>query len=374
MARPDSPDTEPTPAHMRREIDRAARAQGFDAVGFARPDDVAGAGDDLARFVALGHHGTMGWMQERLHHRRRPANLWPDVGSVVAVGLNYGPDTDPRALLAHGDRGVISVYARGKDYHDVVKKRLKALARAIHPLVGPLKVFVDTAPVMEKPLAAAAGLGWQGKHTNLVSTELGSWLFLGIVYLERDVLADRPEGSAGGPGHEDRCGSCRACLDVCPTDAFTGPYRIDARRCISYLTIEHRGPIPLEFRAAMGNRIYGCDDCLAVCPWNKFARRAGEAAFHARAELAAPKLADLADLDDAAFRQVFSGSPIKRIGRNAFVRNVLIAIGNSGDEEFLPRAQALSADPDPVVADAARWAVARLKGDMALYEPMDAVE
>ncbi|MBX9700760.1 MAG: tRNA epoxyqueuosine(34) reductase QueG, partial [Acetobacteraceae bacterium] len=272
---------------------------------------------------------------------------------VIALGLTYAPGTDPLAALARRDRGTISVYAQGRDYHDVVKSRLKALGRWMHARFGhDLKVFVDTAPVMEKPLAQRAGLGWQGKHTNLVSRAHGSWLFLGEIYTTLALPPDAPE--------RDHCGSCRACLSICPTDAFPAPYRLDARRCISYLTIEHRGPIPEEFRAAMGNRIYGCDDCLAVCPWNKFARAHEEPAFAPRAGLTAPKLAALAALDDAAFRALFSGSAVKRIGRDRFVRNVAIAIGNSGDPALRTTAQGLAEDPDPVVAEAARWAAARL--------------
>jgi epoxyqueuosine reductase len=273
---------------------------------------------------------------------------------VIALGLSYAPEADPLESLAWQDRATISVYARNRDYHDMVKKRLKALARWIVAQYADagVKVFVDTAPVMEKPLAQQAGLGWQGKHTNLVSRTHGSWLFLGEIYTTLNLSPDVPE--------IDHCGSCTRCLDICPTKAFPSPYRLDARRCISYLTIEHHGPIPEEFRKPIGNRIYGCDDCLAVCPWNKFAATHQEPAFAPRAELTAPKLADLAALDDAAFRALFSGSPIKRIGRNRFVRNVLIAIGNSGDPSLQETAQALCADADPVVAEAAAWATAQL--------------
>jgi epoxyqueuosine reductase len=281
--------------------------------------------------------------------------LWPEATSVIALGVNYGPESDPLDVLAQRDRGAISVYAQNRDYHDLVKKRLKALARWMTERWPdkPLKLFVDTAPVMEKPLAQQAGLGWQGKHTNLVSRGFGSWLFLGEIFTSLDLAPDHAE--------VDHCGSCDACLRACPTDAFPAPYRLDARRCISYLTIEHRGPIPEELRPKMGNRIYGCDDCLAVCPWNKFARAHAEPAFAPRAELTAPKLAELALLDDAAFRAMFSGSPIKRIGRDRFVRNVLTAIGNSGVPALRATAQALAEDPDPVVADAARWAATRLE-------------
>jgi epoxyqueuosine reductase len=305
-------------------------------------------------------HGQMGWMAERAHHRRSPQALWPEARRVIALGMSYAPAGDPLALAGHGDRARISVYAQGADYHDVVKKALKALARwlvdeAAKRGLGEadVKVFVDTAPVMEKPLAAAAGLGWQGRHTNLVSREHGSWLFLGAIYTTLEIPLDAPA--------QDRCGSCRACQDACPTAAFPKPYRLDARRCISYLTIEHKGPIPEEFRVAMGNRIYGCDDCLAVCPWNKFADRSrAMQAFRPRAELAAPRLADLLALDDAGFRSLFAGSPIKRIGRDRFVRNCLIAAGNSGDLGLREQVEALRADPDPVVAEAAQWAAARL--------------
>ena len=293
-------------------------------------------------------------MAARTHWRGAPDVLWPEARSVIMLADPYSPDGDPMALLQEPDRGVISVYARGRDYHDVVKKRLKALGRwLIDAGGGEIKVFVDTAPVMEKPLAAAAGLGWQGKHTNLVSRGIDNWFFLGAVFT---TLALEPD-----PPGADHCGSCRACLDVCPTDAFPAPYRLDARRCISYLTIEHKGPVDPELRPMMGNRIYGCDDCLAVCPWNKFAAEARDMAYAARAELQRPKLNELVALDDAGFRSVFAGSPIKRIGRDRFVRNVLYAIGNSGDTSMLDRVQALTADPDPVVADAAVWAAEQLR-------------
>jgi epoxyqueuosine reductase len=327
---------------------------GFDAVGFARAHLAEEARARLTRFLADGMHGGMGWLEARAEQRAHPQSLWPEAVSVISLGLNYAPEEDPLATLAQRDRATVSVYARNRDYHDVVKKRLKALGQwMVHRFKGTeLKVFVDTAPVMEKPLAQQAGLGWQGKHTNLVSRTHGSWLFLGEIFCTLDLAPDEAE--------RDHCGSCDACLRACPTDAFPAPYRLDARRCISYLTIEHHGPIPLEFRARMGNRIYGCDDCLAVCPWNKFAAAHSEPAFAPRAALNAPKLAELAKLDDAAFRLLFSGSPIKRIGRNRFVRNVLVAIGNSRDPALLPVAQGLCEDPDPVVADCARWAVERL--------------
>ena len=329
---------------------------GFDAVGFARAHLGAEVRERLAAFLDAGMHGEMGWMAERAEQRAHPRALWPEAVSVVCLGMSYAPDDDPLASLALPDRGTVSVYARNRDYHDVVKKRLKVLARwmaARFPEAG-VKVFVDTAPVSEKPLAGEAGLGWQGKHTNLVSRAHGSWLFLGEVFTTLDLEPD-----AAAP---DRCGSCERCLRACPTDAFLGPRRLDARRCISYLTIEHRGPVPPELRAKLGNRIYGCDDCLAACPWNKFAQHPAEPAFRAREDLRAPGLAALAALDDTAFRQHFSGSPIKRIGRNRFVRNVLYAIGNSADASLLAAARPHRDDPDPVVADAARWAVARLEG------------
>ena len=347
---------------LKAEIRAEALRLGFHACGFA---DAAAAwpnGEWLADFVADGFHGDMGWMEETLERRRHPTAMWTDARSAVVLGLNYGPEHDPLAALEQPDRAAISVYAQGGDYHDVVKRNLKALARWLvaetpsdHPM--DLKVFVDTAPVMEKPLAAAAGLGWQGKHTNLVSRTEGSWLFLGAIYTTLELAA-----FGGEEAHErDRCGSCDACQRACPTDAFPAPYRLDARRCISYLTIEHAGPIPLEFRESIGNRIYGCDDCLAVCPWNKFAEAAhANRAFRPRAELASPALADLLALDDAAFRQVFSGSPIKRIGRDRMMRNCLIAAGNSGDTALRAPVARLLDDPNAVVAEAAGWALARL--------------
>lgn len=320
------------------------------------PTDIPQAAERLARFVELGHHGSMAWMQDRMAWRGNPAALWPEARSVIMLAESYAPKHDPLDILNHPDRAGISVYAQNRDYHDVVKKRLKRLGRWLidQDSDAEIKVFVDTAPVMEKPLGAAAGLGWQGKHTNLVSRDLGSWFFLGAIFTTVDLPKDTPE--------TDHCGSCTACLDVCPTDAFPEPYQLDARRCISYLTIEHAGPVNEELRGKLGNRIYGCDDCLAVCPWNKFAQDAQEIGYHARAELQAPKLAELAQLDDAAFRTLFSKNPIKRIGRNRFVRNVLYAIGNSDDAALLPSAQALTQDADAVVVDAAQWAVAKLEG------------
>ncbi|MES2336674.1 MAG: tRNA epoxyqueuosine(34) reductase QueG [Pseudomonadota bacterium] len=333
-----------------------AAEHGFAAVGIARADAAPAAGARLREWLADGAHGSMIWMEERAHHRESPAGLWPEVRSVIALGMSYAPGIDPLALDGVGDRGRVSVYAQGSDYHDVVKRALKAVARWLVAAApgADVKVFVDTAPVMEKPLSEAAGLGWQGKHTNLVSRDHGSWLFLGAIYTTLDLSADTPG--------RDSCGSCDACQRACPTNAFPAPYRLDARRCISYLTIEHRGPIPHEFRARMGNRIYGCDDCLSVCPWNKFAASAAaNLAFQPRAELMAPRLADLLALDDAAFRQVFAGSPIKRIGRDRLVRNCLIAAGNSGDAALVEPVRQLLDDADPVVAEAARWALARLK-------------
>ncbi len=332
-----------------------ALALGFDAVGIARASLAPEVRARLADFLAAGMHGQMGWLADRADQRAQPRALWPEAVSVISLGLNYGPDSDPLESLAQPDRATISVYAQNRDYHDVMKKRLKALARWMvdrFPGTG-VKVFVDTAPVAEKPLAQAAGIGWQGKHTNLVSRDHGSWLFLGEIFCTLDLAPSIAE--------IDHCGSCSRCLDVCPTQAFPAPYRLDARRCISYLTIEHRGPIPQEFRAAMGNRIYGCDDCLAVCPWNKFAAAHAEPAFAPRAALTAPRLAEFAALDDAAFRALFSGSPIKRIGRNRFIRNLCIAIGNSATPALLPVAQGLCEDADPVVAEAARWAAEQLQ-------------
>ncbi len=338
---------------VKETIRARARALGFEAVGFAQAAAVPDRAEALTVYLGAGHHGDMDWMARRVPERAHPNGLWPDARSVIALGLNYGPPGDPLALIGRRERGVIAAYARGRDYHDVMKTRLKQLARAIAEEFGAdVKVFVDTAPVMEKPIAEAAGIGWQGKHTNLVSRRHGSWLFLGEIFTTLDIAPDAPES--------DHCGNCRACLDACPTDAFPAPGRLDARRCISYLTIEHKGHIPETFRAPMGNRIYGCDDCLAACPWNKYAAMTREYAFLPRIELTAPKLADLAMLDDAGFRRVFSGSPIKRIGRDRFIRNVLIAIGNSGDPALAPRAEALLDDAAPLVRAMAVWALARL--------------
>jgi epoxyqueuosine reductase len=318
-----------------------------------RPDAIPEAKERLARFLAEGAHGDMGWLASGPERRSDPRVMWPEVHSIVMLGLNYGPADDPLSVLAQRERATISVYARGDDYHEVVKAKLKAVARWLTATAGgDVKVFVDTAAVMEKPLAAAAGLGWLGKHTNLVSRELGSWLFLGAIFTTLDLPADAPQ--------RDSCGTCRSCLDVCPTAAFPAPYRLDARRCISYLTIEHKGPIPRDLRPLMGNRIYGCDDCLAVCPWNKFAQAGRDAKLAARDALRAPNLDELARLDDRAFRALFAKSPVKRIGRDRFIRNVLIAIGNSGAASLAPEAERLLDDPSPLVRGAAIWALGRL--------------
>lgn len=339
---------------MRSEtIKSRALEEGFSAAKITRPDAVPDVAERLAAFVAAGYHGQMGWLAERQHWRGDPAALWPEARSVIMLAELYTPGHDPMAVLQQTDRAAISVYAQNRDYHDLVKKRLKRLGRwLISEAGGEIKVFVDTAPVPEKALAQSAGLGWQGKHTNLVSRDLGNWFFLGALFTTLEFEPDAAE--------VDHCGSCRACLDVCPTDAFPAPYQLDARRCISYLTIEHRGPVAEELRPALGNRIYGCDDCLAVCPWNKFAVAASEIGYAGREDLKAPRLSDLVALDDAGFRALFRGSPIKRIGRDRFVRNVLYAIGNSGDAGFKPAVAALLSDPDEAVADAARWALARL--------------
>ena len=338
----------------RPEIRARALALGFDACGFASAAKPWPNGDWLADFVAEGFYGQMGWMTETLERRRHPQGMWPGAVSAVVLGLNYGPEHDPLAALEQRSTGNISAYARGDDYHELIKGRLKQLAGwMVSRFGGEVKVFVDTAPLLEKPLAQRAGLGWQGKHTNLVSRDLGSWLFLGSILTSLDLPAD--------PAETDHCGSCRSCLDICPTDAFPAPYRLDARRCISYLTIEHAGPVDTALRPLLGNRIYGCDDCLAVCPWNKFAQVSREARLQAREEAKAPPLAELASLDDAAFRARFSKSPIKRIGRDRFVRNVLYAIGNSGDVELRAVAEGLLADPDETVRDAAAWAASMLR-------------
>lgn len=342
-----------SPAKLKAQIAIRARAEGFDAVGVCAPESIGKAATRLDAFLANGSHGEMDWLEAHRDRRRDPRTLWPNVRSIIMLGMNYGPETDPLALLEERWRGAISVYARGRDYHDVIKGKLKGLGGWLHRATGAdIKVFVDTAPVMEKPLAQAAGIGWQGKHTNLVSRDLGSWLFLGAIFTAAELSPDDPE--------TDHCGNCRRCLDVCPTDAFPAPYRLDARRCISYLTIEHKGHISREFRAAMGNRIYGCDDCLAVCPWNKFAEMASEARFAARPMTDGAPLAELLELDDAAFRAAFSGSPIKRTGRDRFIRNVLIAVGNSGDVSLVPKIERLMTDESALVRAMAVWAAAGL--------------
>ncbi|MEM1038100.1 MAG: tRNA epoxyqueuosine(34) reductase QueG [Pseudomonadota bacterium] len=350
---------------LRRVLDREATALGFDQIGIVSAHGHNDLQPRLAAFVKAGHHGTMEWMQDTLVRRSRPQSLWPGARSIIMLAMNYGPETNPLAALENSDRGTVSVYARHKDYHDVIKGRLKTLASKLLAGVRRLdveaanateaKVFVDTAPVMEKPLAARAGLGWQGKHTNLVSRTYGSWLFLGSIFTNLSLDPDTPD--------IDHCGSCRTCLDVCPTNAFPAPYQLDARRCISYLTIEHAGPIPVEHRKAMGNRIYGCDDCLAVCPWNKFAQQASEAKLavpEGTDPTAQPALADLLDDDDAAFRQRFSGSPVKRVGRDRFIRNCLIAAGNSGEAALIPSVSEHLEAPNSVVRDAAEWALSEL--------------
>jgi epoxyqueuosine reductase len=344
-------DYKPLPERLKAK----AAELGFAACGIARADAAPQTAARLHQWLAEGMHGDMLWMAERAGQRESPTALWPQVRSIIALGMSYAPANDPLALANAENIGRISVYAQGSDYHDVVKRALKALARWLVAEApgADVKVFVDTAPVMEKPLAEAAGLGWQGKHTNIVSRDGGSWLFLGAIYTTLDLVPDAPGG--------DRCGSCDACQRACPTDAFPAPYRLDARRCISYLTIEHAGPIPFEFRGGIGNRIYGCDDCLAVCPWNKFAESAAaNRAFLPRAELVAPALADLLDLSDADFRTVFAGSPIKRIGRNRMLRNCLIAAGNSAEPALIEPVARLLDDASPVVRGAAVWALARL--------------
>ena len=349
------------PVPVRDLIRDRALALGFDAIGFCAAELGPEARERLAAFLAAGQHGDMGWLAARAEQRAQPRALWREARSVVALGLSYAPPDDPLAPLALTDRGTISAYARGRDYHGLIKGRLKQLAGFVASRTGAgVKVFVDTAPVMEKPLGEAAGVGWMGKHTNLVSRAHGSWLFLGEIYTTLEIPHDPP--------HENRCGTCSRCLAACPTDAFPAPYRLDATRCVSYLTIEHKGPIPHELRPLMGNRIYGCDDCLAVCPWNRFAVVTTHEALRPRDDLTAPGLAELAALDDTGFRRRFAGSPIKRIGRDRFVRNVLNAIGNSGDPALRPVAARLTADPDPVVAEAARWAEARL-GEPSRHPP-----
>jgi epoxyqueuosine reductase len=341
------------PAKIKAALIAHARVHGFDVTGVTKPSAVPEAKARLEKFLADGAHGDMVWMKTTAERRGSPSALWPDVRSVIMLGMNYGPDGDPLAILRERNHAAISVYAKGEDYHELIKSRLKDVARGLVANAGgEVKVFVDTAAVMEKPLAASAGLGWQGKHTNLVSREYGSWLFLGSIFTTLDLPADERE--------PDSCGSCSACLDICPTAAFPAPYRLDARRCISYLTIEHKGPIPRDLRPLMGNRIYGCDDCLAVCPWNKFAEQGREAKLAARDTLRAPKLTELVRLDDAQFRSVFAKTSIKRTGRDRFIRNVLIAIGNSGDASLSVEAERLLDDASPLVRGAAVWALGRL--------------
>jgi epoxyqueuosine reductase len=339
---------------LKQFIVEESRAAGFDVVAITRPDSIPQAQERLREYLALGRHASMDWMQETQERRSSPDALWPEVRSIIVLAMNYGPDSDPLTILRHKDKAAISVYAQNRDYHDIVKGKLKGVASrfASRAAGEDLKVFVDTAPVMEKPLAEASGLGWQGKHTNLVSRTHGSWLFLGTIFTTALLPFDSRE--------QDHCGSCHACLDVCPTSAFPAPYQLDARRCISYLTIEHKEPIAPEFRKAMGNRIYGCDDCLAVCPWNKFAETAREAKLRARDDLRSPSLAYLLTLDDPAFRTLFSGSPIKRIGRDRFMRNVLNACGNSADAELIEPVKRHLADPSPLVRGSAIWALSQL--------------
>lgn len=337
---------------LKQQLRKQAEAEGFSAMGVCAPDAIPEAADRLDAFVAAGRHGQMSWMAERMTWRGNPAALWPEARSVIMLAEAYTPEADPMPALNWADRGVVSVYAQGRDYHDLVKRRLKRLGRWLVDKTGAeIKVFVDTAPVMEKPLAQAAGLGWQGKHTNVLSRGLGNWIFLGAIFTTAEIATDVPEVS--------HCGSCTACLDICPTKAFPAPYQLDARRCISYLTIEHKGPVDEDLRPLLGNRIYGCDDCLAVCPWNKFAVAASEIGYQPR--VGAPMLAELAALDDPGFRARFAGSPIKRIGRDRFLRNVLYAIGNSGLPSLGPVAQAHLGASDPAVADAAAWALGRLR-------------
>jgi len=341
---------------LKKLLLKQSQEVGFSMMRICAPSDIPNAASNLNSFIKKNHHGSMEWMAERIEWRGNPEALWPEAKSVIMLADNYSPSHNPLEILGHKNRGAISVYAQNRDYHELIKKKLKRLGRWLIQQENDtqIKVFVDTAPVMEKPLGAAAGIGWQGKHTNLVSRELGSWFFLGSIFTTLDLPKDISE--------DDNCGSCSACLDICPTSAFPSPYELDARKCISYLTIEHAGPVDLNLRDKLGNHIYGCDDCLAVCPWNKFAKEANEIGYHARSELKAPKLDELVSLDDKAFRQLFSKNPIKRIGRNRFVRNVLYAIGNSGNNELINSAKRLQSDLDPVVRDAADWAIAKLKG------------
>lgn len=360
----------PKELRLKRFLIEEAKAVGFDAVAFTTPDRIPQAPQHLRQYIAAGHHADMVWMEETELRRSNPRELWPEVRSIMMLAMNYGPQHDPRAILEQKDRAAISVYAQNRDYHDIIKGKLKHIASRFATRAGEnVKVFVDTAPVMEKPLAQSAGLGWQGKHTNLVSRELGSWFFLGSIFTTAEIPPDDEE--------RDHCGSCRACLNACPTDAFPAPYQIDARRCISYLTIENKGPIPAHFRKAIGNRIYGCDDCLAACPWNKFAQAASEMKLVARDDLKSPPIAELLQLDDASFRRFFSASPVKRIGRDRFIRNTLIAAGNSNDPTLLPLIEQLLEDPAPVVRGAAIWALQqlgtrqRISELQKLYQPLE---
>jgi epoxyqueuosine reductase len=347
-------------ADQRRYLEQEAAKAGFQAFGITSAKADAQTGEHLKTFLALGHHGTMAWLAETLERRLSPDAMWPEAKSALVFGMNYGPDNNPLLALHHKSHAAISVYAQNRDYHDVIKGRLKDIASKFAAKFGAeVKVFVDTAPLMEKPLAAKAGLGWQGKHTNLVSRAHGSWLFLGTILTDAVLEPDAPE--------IDHCGSCRACIDICPTDAFPAPYQLDARRCISYLTIEHKGPINPQFRKAIGNRIYGCDDCLAICPWNKFAAVAAETKLKARDDLKSPPLVSLLKLDDQGFRNLFSGSPVKRIGRDRFIRNVLMAAGNSGDVSLVEAATNLLSDSSPLVRGAAVWALAELLAPAKLH-------
>lgn len=337
----------------RNHIIQTAKEAGFDLVKITSPFGLEKNAHHFQQFLDLGRHGDMAWMMEKSDRRQSPLTLWPEVKSIIMLGMNYGPSHDPLSLLSHTDRGNISVYARGRDYHDVVKKKLKQVARNLHQKYdADVKVFVDTAPVMEKPLAEKSGMGWQGKHTNLVSRDFGSWLFLGSIFTTLYLEPDEPE--------KDHCGSCVKCLDICPTKAFPAPNQLDARRCISYLTIEYKGHIAKEFRKAMGNRIYGCDDCLSVCPWNKFAQKNLEPSYDPRIEFTFPRLSDLIELDDPAFRNLFSGSPVKRIGRDHFIRNILIAVGNSNDKSLIPKVKDKLCDSSPFVRAMAVWALLQL--------------
>jgi len=343
-------------ASLEQQLKDMAHSVGFEVTRITEPYGLEKAAEELDYFIDQGRHGEMAWMKEKQDRRSDPRTLWPDVNSIIMLGMNYGPDHDPMDILGHSDRGGISVYAQGTDYHNIIKKKLKQIARWFHQTTGAeVKVFVDTAPVMEKPLAEKAGIGWQGKHTNLVSRDLGSWLFLGSIFTTAKLAYDHEE--------KDHCGSCQNCLDICPTNAFPAPYQLDARRCISYLTIEYKGHIDLEFRKAMGNRIYGCDDCLSVCPWNKFARTANEAGYFPRPELYYPTIKDMLDLSDSDFRQVFTASPIKRIGRDYFIRNLLIAAGNSGTPELLPAIIEKLSEPAAVIRAMAVWAIGELASD-----------